>query len=584
MRNKFWKLKESGNEADIQHLISETGVNAILANLLVQRGIRTARDLREYFSPDESGLHDPFLMKDMDIAVERLYKAVESKEKILVYGDYDVDGTTAVATVYSFLRDINSKTEYYIPDRYIEGYGVSYTCIDYAVKQGVTLFITLDCGIKAVDKVKYGKSKGIDFIICDHHFTGSDLPDAVAILNPKRPGCTYPFKHLSGCGVGFKLLQGYSSKYGIDKDKSMKALDLVAISIASDIVPITGENRVLATLGLKKLNNNPGIGVSTILSLAGLDDKLLSKNLRIDDIVFKIGPRINAAGRIESGNEAVELLIAKDPNKAKEIGLSINKHNNIRKSIDQVITAEARAIMLETPEFQSKNAIVLFNPEWHKGVIGIVASRLIEEFYKPTIILTESNGFISGSARSVEGFDLYSAIDACSDLLENFGGHTFAAGVTLKKENLNLFSKRFEQVVTNHIREDQKTQTIEIDSRIDFKDITLDFFETLKKFEPFGPDNTQPVFLTENVSDNGYIRTVGKNGEHLRLDLIQESIPFTSFSGIGFQLGKYCKNIRKGEFFDICYTLDENTFRGTTSIQIRIKDLHQHEIKTNKLL
>ena len=576
MKNKLWKFKEKGKQADIEHLTTQLGIHRILAELLVQRGIRTPGEADAYFEPKISDLHDPFLMKDMDIAVTRLKRAVDSGEKILVYGDYDVDGTTAVSMVYSFLRKLTPHIGYYIPNRYKEGYGVSIQGIDEAASQGCTLFITLDCGIKAVEKVAYGKQKGIDFLICDHHYTGNDLPEAVAILNPKRPDCPYPFKHLSGCGVGFKLLQGYCHQFGIPAEEALCFLDLVAISIASDIVSMTGENRILTTLGLQKLNSTPGTGVKAIIQLANLNEKLEAGRLRVDDIVFKIGPRINAAGRIGEGKESVALLTATDEETARSMGLLIDEHNDTRKGYDQEMTEEARQEIAKDPDFGSKQTTVLYKPGWKKGVIGIVASRLIEEFYKPTVILTDSNGLVSGSARSVEGFDLYRAIDGCSDLLENFGGHMFAAGVTLKKENVQPFIERFEKVVSEYIRPDQQNPTIEIDACIDLKEISPEFFKTLQKFEPFGPDNMQPMFCSRSVSDNGNSRRVGKAKEHLRLEIIQETCPYNAISAIGFQLGNLYKELELNKYpFDICYTLEENTFRDQCSIQLRVKDIQR---------
>lgn len=574
MKNKLWKFKEKGEQTDIKHLTTELEIHPVLAELLVQRGIRTPKEANAYFEPSISQLHDPFLMRDMEIAVERLKRAVDTGENILVYGDYDVDGTTAVSLVYSFLRKLTPNVRYYIPNRYLEGYGVSVKSIDYASSEGCTLFITLDCGIKAIEKVAYGKEKGIDFIICDHHYTGNGLPDAVAILNPKRPECNYPFKHLSGCGVGFKLIQGYCRKFGISDEEVLCYLDLVAISIASDIVSMTGENRILATLGLKKLNSNPGTGIRAIIQLANLNEKLEAGRLRVDDIVFKIGPRINAAGRIENGAEAVALLTATDEETARSRGQQIDIHNDARKEIDQEMTDEARREIAKDPLFGSRNTTVLYKEGWKKGVIGIVASRLIEEFYKPTVILTDSNGLVSGSARSVEGFDLYKAIDACSDLLENFGGHMFAAGVTLKKENVPLFQERFEKVVTELIREEQKKPIIEIDACIDLKDINAEFFKTLQRFEPFGPDNMQPVFCSRSVSDDGNSGRVGKEKEHLRLKIVQETCPYNAIWAIGFQMGALYDELSLNRYpFDICYTLEENTFRDQCTIQLRIKDI-----------
>lgn len=569
MRENFWIIKDQGDPTDVDHLSQALDIDKILSNLLVQRGIRTFEEARSFFRPEKSDLHDPFLMKDMDKAVARIKTAISRDEGILVYGDYDVDGTTAVALVYSFLKPLCNRLEFYIPNRYIEGYGVSFKSIDYAASHGFTLIITLDCGIKAIDKVHYAKEKGIDFIICDHHYTGETLPEACAILNPKRPDCSYPYKHLSGCGVGFKLIQALALEWTLPEETTLDYIDLVVVSIASDIVPITGENRVLAALGLDKINTLPGIGLSSIIKISGLEQKKIS----IDDIVFKIGPRINAAGRMDTGEQSVRLLTALSPEEGKKIGESIDEYNKQRKSIDQSITAEALQMIESDPEQSGRKTTVLFNPHWSKGVIGIVASRLIETYYRPTVILTESNGFASGSARSVEGFDLYSAIDRCSDLLENFGGHMFAAGITLKTENVPVFKQRFEEIVAGTISEEQTTPVIEIDARIELGEITPKFYRILKQFEPHGPENLQPVFLTKNVVDNGHGRTVGINGEHLRLELIQESRPFEPVQAIGFQMGEHFEYIKTGNPFDICYTIDENEFRGNISQQIKIKDI-----------
>ncbi|MDD4031725.1 MAG: single-stranded-DNA-specific exonuclease RecJ [Bacteroidales bacterium] len=569
MKENFWRIKAQGDPTDVDHLSKALKINKTLANLLVQRGIRTYSEAETFFRPEKSQLHDPFLMKDMDKAVSRIERAISNNERVLIYGDYDVDGTTAVAMVYSFLKSLCPQLEFYIPNRYEEGYGVSIKSIDYAAENHISLIITLDCGIKAIDKVCYAASKGIEFIICDHHYTGENLPEACAILNPKRPDCCYPYKHLSGCGVGFKLIQALALRMNLPQEMVMKHLDLVAVSIASDIVPITGENRVLAFLGLDKINTNPGVGIASIIKIAGLGQKRIT----IDDIVFKIGPRINAAGRMDTGEEAVKLLTAEVPEEAMEIGENIDEYNKQRKSIDQSLTSEALQMIESDPEQSERKTTVLFNPHWNKGVIGIVASRLIESHYRPTVILTESNGFASGSARSVEGFDLYSAIDRCSHLLENFGGHMYAAGITLKVENIAAFKQKFEEIVAETISEEQSTPVIEIDTQIELGDITPKFYRILKQFEPHGPENPQPIFLTKNVVDNGNGRTVGTNGEHLRLELIQESTPFEPIQAIGFQMGSHFEYIKTGNPFDICYTIDENEFRGNISRQIKIKDI-----------
>lgn len=566
---KNWRIKAPGNPAIIDHLSEVLGIDKVLANLLAQRGITTFDEAKAFFRPDLAHLHDPFLMKDMDKAINRIEQALRSQEKILVYGDYDVDGTTAVALMYSYLRRFTPNVAFYVPNRYLEGYGVSYKGIDYAFANNITLIISLDCGIKASEKVAYAKQRNVDFIICDHHYPGDTIPNAVAVLDPKRPDCNYPFKELSGCGVGFKLAQGHSQKNNLPFEELEVFLDLVAVSIASDIVPIIGENRVLTYFGLKKLSESPRKGLKSVIKSAGIENK----EITVDDIVFKIGPRINAAGRIESGNNAVELLIADDEKYALEMSDKINAFNNTRKSIDTSITTEAMALIAGSPEMKGRYSTVLFNPLWHKGVIGIVASRLIESYYRPTVILTESNGMATGSARSVDGFDLYQAIDACSDLLENFGGHMFAAGITLKSENVPAFKERFEAFVSNNIKKDQLVPSIDIDGQLELSEITPKFYRILKQFQPFGPENMSPIFLTKNVVDNGCGRIVGTTNEHLKLELIQEAEPFRVYPAIGFQLASHFKFVSKGNAFDICYSIEENEFRGTTSLQIRLRDI-----------
>lgn len=565
---KYWKIKENGARNIVEKLVNELNINHVLANLLVQRNITTYDQAKAYFRPSYDDLHDPFLMSDMEKAVDRLENAIRNKEKILIYGDYDVDGTTSVALTYSFLKKIYNNIDYYIPDRYTEGYGVSYKGIDYAAEHQVSLIIALDCGIKAVEKVDYAKKKEVDFIICDHHTPGKTLPTAVAVLDPKRSDCKYPFKELSGCGVGFKLLQAYSMRNYISFDELIKYIDLLAVSIASDIVPITGENRVLTYYGLKKLEENPCTGLRAIKFISGIEDKPLT----VEDIVFKIGPRINAAGRMESGKQAVDLLISTNPEEAMLLCEKVNAHNQTRRNIDKNITEEAFK-ELNQVSLQYKYSTVLFNPNWHKGVVGIVASRLIETFYRPTIILTESNGFATGSARSVDGFDLYEAINECADLLESFGGHMYAAGLTLKRENVQKLRERFEQVVHDKITPEQLVPQIEIDTELNFSEITPKFYRILKQFEPFGPGNMNPVFFAENVADNGQGRKVGAGGDHLKLNLIQEDNPFEDIPAIAFNQGKKFDKIAGGNTFDIAYSLTENHFRGTTNLQLNIKDI-----------
>jgi single-stranded-DNA-specific exonuclease len=566
---KNWIIKEPGNPSDVDHLVEVLGIDRVLANLLVQRNIRSFDEAKAFFRPDLKMLHDPFLLKDMDKAIERINLAMQRNEKILVYGDYDVDGTTAVALVYMFLRSIYSNLSYYIPNRYDEGYGVSIKGIDYAKQEGFTLVVALDCGIKAVEKIEYARKCKVDFIICDHHFPGDTIPEAVAVLDPKRLDCSYPYKHLSGCGVGYKFMQALAITNGIPLSELEQFIDLVAVSIASDIVPITGENRILAHFGLKKLSENPTMGLHSVIKISGIENK----EINIDDIVFKIGPRINAAGRIKSGNQAVELLISQDESLATTMSDVINTYNNTRKDIDTTITSEALKMLANDPKIKQKRSTVLFNPLWHKGVIGIVASRLVETYYRPTVVLTESNGFATGSARSIDGFDLYQAIDACSDLLENFGGHMFAAGVTMKIDNVENFRQRFEEVVSKNLTENQLIPQIEIDAQLELHDINPKFYRILKQFQPFGPENMPPVFLTKNVVDNGCGRAVGNCGGHLKLELIQEAEPFHSYPAIGFQLGQHWDYIKAGNPFDVCYTIEENDFRGNTTLQMRIKDI-----------
>jgi single-stranded-DNA-specific exonuclease len=565
--NRSWKIKKNGHLNEVLKLAEELSVNSVIATLLIQRGIDTPEKAKSFFCPDLHMLYDPFLMTDMEKAVERLEAGLNRNEKILVYGDYDVDGTTSVAMTYSFIRKYHHAVDYYIPDRYAEGYGISYKGIDYAISQGITLIIALDCGIKSVDKVAYAKQHNIDFIICDHHTPGETLPDASAVLNPERTDSGYPFKYLSGCGVGFKLLQAYAIHHQIPFGEISEYLDLVAVSIASDIVPLIDENRILASFGLKKLNENPRIGLKTIISISGLQEKVITA----DDIVFKIGPRINAAGRIESGKQAVELLICEVPEEAALLCEKINSHNQMRRNIDKSITEEALREIAGNNKY--KFSTVLFNPSWHKGVVGIVASRLIEYQYRPTIVLTESNGLATGSARSIQGFDLYQAVTSCSDLLESYGGHMYAAGITLKKENVQKLRDRFEEVVKNSITPDLLIPQIDIDTELNFRYIAHDFFNILKQFEPFGPENMNPVFFAENVSDNGYARLVGSDEEHLQLGLIQEDFPFNVYRAIAFNQASLLQNIKKGSAFDIAYTLIENNFRGNTSIQLNVKDI-----------
>ena len=569
-----WRLRDSGDPENVAQLSAELGIDPVLASLLVTRGVHTFEEARSFFRPSLSALHDPFLMKDMDLAVARLEKAVASQEKILVYGDYDVDGTTAVALVYSFIRRLTSSVDFYIPDRYDEGYGVSKKGIDWASDNGFTLIITLDCGIKAIDKVKYAEDKGIDLIICDHHLPEDEIPAAAAVLDPKREDCTYPFDDLSGCGVGFKLVQAYSQKNGLPFESLLPLLDLLVVSIASDLVTVVGENRVLAHFGLKRLNEEPRIGLQAMINLANLEQG----HVTIDDIVFKIGPRINAAGRMESGRLAVELLTAETEEAAVTIGSQINDNNNERKSIDREITKAALDMVQDGTCCSSENAVIVYGPDWNKGVVGIVASRLVEAYYKPAFVLTKSNGFVTGSARSVRGFDLYEAISSCADLLENYGGHIYAAGLTLREENLPEFVRRIDKYVGEHISDEMATPIVDVDSEINFSQITPKFFRILKQFQPFGPGNSAPVFLTKNVYDDGNGRKVGPGGQHLKLELIQESQPYHQISAIAFNMASLFEHIRNGNPIDICYSVVENYYRGNSTIQLRIKDMRERDV------
>ena len=572
-KERKWILKDPADPEKVGRLSAELGIDRVLAELLVKRGVETFEQARSFFRPSLDDLHDPFLMKDMDKAVKRLRTAITTEEGILVYGDYDVDGTTAVALVYSFLRRYSTNVDFYIPDRYEDGYGLSYRGIDWAKEHGFSLIITLDCGIKANEKVDYAASLGLDVIICDHHLPESTIPAAVAVLDPKREDDNYPFDDLSGCGVGFKLVQAYSREYDIPFETLIPLLDLLVVSISADLVSMTGENRVLAHFGLRQLKENPRTGLQAIATLS----KLEPGHLSIDDIVFKIGPRINAAGRMESGRLAVELLTSSDEHSAAVVGEKINDNNNERKSIDREITQEALEMVQSGAALSSSAATIVYNPNWNKGVVGIVASRLVEAFYKPTIVLTKSNDFITGSARSVAGFDLYEAIDSCADLMENFGGHVYAAGLTLREENLPEFVRRIEEFISKRITQEMLTPFTEIDARLEFSQITPKFFRLLKQFQPFGPGNTNPVFQTENVYDGGKGRKVGADGVHMKLDLIDEKQPFHQIPAIAFNMSEYFDYIKAGNPFDICYSIVENYYRGNSTLQLRIKDIRERE-------
>ena len=552
-------------------LANALGIHATLGKLLFDRGITTVQQARHFFRPQLSELHDPFLMDDMQTAVDRLNKAMGRKERIMVYGDYDVDGCTAVALVYKFLQQYYSNVDYYIPDRYEEGYGISRKGVNYAAETGVSLIIVLDCGIKAINEIAYAKSLGIDFIICDHHVPDETLPCAVAILNPKRRDNHYPYTDLSGCGVGFKFMQAFAQSNGIEFNKLTSLLDLCAVSIASDIVPIMGENRILAYHGLRCLNTNPSIGLQAIVEVCGLSDRELTMN----NIIFKIGPRINASGRMQNGKEAVDLLVEKDFSVALEKAGRINLYNEARKDLDKQMTEEAIDRVKDLPGLDERRSIVIYSEDWHKGVIGIVASRLTEQYYRPAVVLTRSEGMATGSARSVSGFDVYKAVQSCADLLENFGGHTYAAGLTLPVENVEEFSRRFEAYVTEHILDEQTEATLDIDALIDFKDVTFRYYQQLRRFAPFGPSNPKPVFCTKKVYDYGTSKVVGRGQEHIKLELVDNKSN-NVMNGIAFGQSSQARYIKTKRAFDICYTIEENTHKRG-EVQLQIDDIRPSE-------
>lgn len=564
--NYKWNYKApTPTEAAAQAALArEVGIHPALGKLLFDRGITTAQQARHFFRPQLTELHDPFTMNDMQVAVDRLNLAMGRKERIMVYGDYDVDGCTAVALVYKFLQQFYSNIDFYIPDRYEEGYGISKKGIDFAAQTGVGLIIVLDCGIKAVEEIAYAKSLGIDFIICDHHVPDEVLPCAVAILNPKRLDNHYPDINLSGCGVGFKFMQAFAASNGIEFNKLTSLLDLCSVSIASDIVPIMGENRILAYHGLRCLNANPSIGLQAIIEVCGLADRELTMN----DIIFKIGPRINASGRMQNGKEAVELLVEKDYQMALERAGKINLYNEARKDLDKQMTEEAVEQVKDLPGLDQRRSIVIYNKAWHKGVIGIVASRLTEQYYRPAVVLTLSDGMATGSARSVSGFDVYKAVQSCEDLLENFGGHTYAAGLTLPVEHIDEFTQRFEQYVADHILDEQTEASLDIDAILDFKDITFRFYQQLRKFAPFGPSNLKPIFCTKRVYDYGTSKVVGRGQEHIKLELVDNKSN-NVMNGIAFGQSSQARYIKTKRAFDICYTIEENTHkRGEVQLQI----------------
>lgn len=570
--NYKWQIRQQSEEElqAISVLSKELTISPLSARILVDRGIRTREEASNYVHPSIDNLHDPYLMKDMDKAVERIEKALAQHEKILIYGDYDVDGTTAVALMYTFLKQLTDNLDFYIPDRYTEGYGISYKGIDYAEAEGCTLIIALDCGIKAMDKVRYATEKNIDFIICDHHEPAEVIPAAVAVLDIKRGDCTYPFKDLSGCGVGFKLTQAYAIKHHMDAATYLNQLPFLAMSIASDVVSVVDENRILEYYGLQQINKCPSVGLAAIIEVAGLSGKVIT----MSDLLFKIGPRINACGRLYTGKEAVLQLITEDPCFAAEQARNINSYNAERKGYDNQVTEEALTILREDPDNDLKHTTVVYSPTWHKGVVGIAASRLTESYYRPTIVLTAGeNGIISGSARSVSDFDLYAAIDSCRDLLTNFGGHKFAAGLSMRIDDLPAFKQRFEAYVAAHITPEQQQSVLRIEAEIDLADITPQFMAILKHLEPFGPGNERPVFLTRHLINNRYTRAVGQNKEHLHLDVTDGT---AAIEGIAFGRGDMALYLQNGNPADICYELGENTFNHHTTTQLMV-----HDIKTN---
>lgn len=576
---KRWKYKPKGNQDIIEKLSKELNINETLANILVQRGVTTYDEAHSFFRPKLEQLHDPFIMRDMEKAIERIGRAISNNENILIYGDYDVDGTTAVALVYSYFNDFYYNIDFYIPDRYKEGYGISFEGIDYAEDNNISLIISLDCGIKAVEKIDYANEKNIDFIICDHHLPGDELPRAYAILDPKQKDCPYPYKELSGCGVGFKLAQAFGIKNNIPPQSVYKYLDLTAISIAADIVDITGENRILAYYGLEQINKFPRPGIESILEYSNIkrvfnsktQETSFNKSLSISDLVFTIAPRINAAGRISDGSNSVNLLKCSEKVKATQIAKEINKFNDERRELDAQITLEALEIVENIENFGNHKTTVVYKEGWHKGVLGIVASRLTENYYRPTIVLTLDGDTLTGSARSVKGFDIYSAIESCSDLMVNFGGHKFAAGMTIKKSNIKEFIRRFELRVAESIEEKMETPEIEIDSELSLMDINDKFVSLLGQFAPYGPGNMSPIFATSRVTDTGYCRVVGNN--HLKMKVLENNDYSNSFDAIAFQQADKYDFVSQKKPIDICYTIEENYWQNKVTIQLNIKDI-----------
>ena len=563
-----WKIEELTPEqqAIVDQLSRDLDITQVESRVLVSRGLRTAAEAKAYIRPTLDSLHDPFLMRDMTAAVNRLEQAVRTHERIMIYGDYDVDGTTAVALMYSFLRTQTDNLIYYIPDRHREGYGISVEGIDTAKAEGCTLVIALDCGIKEVENIAYASSLGLDFIVCDHHTPGDEIPKAIAVLNMKRKDCPYPYKELSGCGVGFKLVQAYAQRCGIDKEEVFRLLPLLVMSIASDVVPVTGENRILAYFGLKRLNANPSVGLKAIMRVAGLE----GKTVNINDLVFKIGPRINASGRMKSGSEAVRLLITDNEDEAREYAENIDTYNHSRRDEDTRTCEEALEQLHADPDNENKCTTVVYSPDWHKGVVGIAASRLMDYYYRPTIVLTKGeDDTITGSARSVSDFDIYAAIDSCSDLLTNFGGHRFAAGLGMPIANLPEFKRRFEAYVAEHIIPSQKVQTLNILAEVQLSDLTWKLYRTLQCMEPFGAGNERPLFVTRGLINNRNTRAVSE-GRHLHVDLTDCVV---AIEGIAFGEGDKAEHIQNGKSVDVCYFLEENSYRGRTTLQINVQDI-----------
>lgn len=575
---KRWVINEQADIKEVQRLSKELNIVESLSSLLLNRGISTFDESKIFFRPQLDQLHDPFLMKDMDVAIERIVKALANNEKILIYGDYDVDGTTAVALVYTYFHSFYEHIDYYLPDRYAEGYGISFQSIDFAEENNFKLIIALDCGIKAVEKIQYASDKNIDFIICDHHRPGDIIPSACAVLDPKREDCNYPFKELSGCGVGFKLVQAFEERNNVSGLELHSLLDLVAVSIASDIVPVTGENRILAYYGLRLINTHPRPGIEAILKYGniirkkpGQSDYVFNRELTISDLVFSVGPRINAAGRIESARDSVKILITDSAEYANHKGEQINKLNTERRELDTTATQQALEMIRTSNKLLNSKSTVVYNKDWHKGVIGIVASRLTESYYRPTVVFTLSNDLLTGSVRSIKDFDVYDAVESCGDLLEHFGGHKYAAGLSIKPENFDAFNTQFEKFVSENLSEEMMMPEIEIDSLLNLNKINTKFYNVLKQFAPFGPENMSPMFLAKGVIDTGFVRIVGNN--HLKLNVIHPDISGLPMAAIAFQQGHHYEHIKNGKAFDICYHIEENEWNNKVTIQLNIKDI-----------